>query len=202
MIGRWLVSLVFIGIAGIVHGTECSLILPESEAYDVVKSSMSGHFPVELQEIEYCGVHGFSALFQATVDTYEIHEGWTKAGSLRCWKLSQHEVGEPYSCERKIISAHGESSTELVSGYEIPLPIIGEAVLAMSQVLDDTDQLRFIDYVPVPCGGAWSIESDGFLIKLKPQEPRVRRQFLAIKNCSPTPCVWQIEELDPESWVH
>jgi len=202
MIGRWLASLAVISIAGIVHGAECSLIPPETEAYGIAKSSMSGHFPVELQEIKYCGVHGFSALFQATVETYETYGGWTRAGSLRCWKLSQHESGEPYSCERRIITAHEESSTELVSQFEIPFRIIGEAVQAMSQVLDDADQIESMDYVPVPCGGAWSIETDGFLLKLKPQEPRVRRRFLAIKDCSPTPCVWQVEELDPERWVH
>jgi hypothetical protein len=190
------------GISGTTHGAECSALQPESEAYDIAKSAMSGHFPVELEEIENCGIHGFSALFKAAVETYETYGGWTKAGNLRCWKLSQHKPGEPYSCERKIITVHEESSTVLVSEYDIPLPVIREASLAMNQVLGDADQVESIDYVSVPCGGAWSIESDGFLLKLKPREPGVRPQFLATKDCSPTPCVWQIEELEPERWVH
>ncbi|MCB1683816.1 MAG: hypothetical protein R3E82_13400 [Pseudomonadales bacterium] len=192
-----LVSLPVQGLA-----SDCVLLNPDSDAYGLAKRSMSGHLPVDLTEIEDCGVAGYSRLFKATVDVFENHEGWARSGSIRCWQHSRTRAGDPYHCGRTILNSNDSLGVRLVSRHDIPLPVVADAAVAMIQKLAGEDELTWMDYVPVDCGGAWSIDGHGFLMKLKSREPGSRRQFLAKKNCSPTPCQWDIEEIDPETWVN
>lgn len=105
--------------------------------------------------------------------TTEAYETALKAmsGQLRCWQFSQHEPGEPYNCGRKIISAHSQSGINLASEYEIPLSIIEEATFALAELLAEGDEIESMDYVPVHCGGTWSIDRHGYVLKLKSKKP-------------------------------
>lgn len=199
---RSFVGLFLFSIAGAVHSEDCSILEPESDAYRTAKKAMSGHFPVELVDIEYCGVLGYAGLFTASVDTFQTNGGWAKSGKLRCWLLSRSEPDAPYSCSPDIISAHSNLGIELKSRYDIPLPLVGEAATALNELLVEGDEIESMNYVHIQCGGKWSIGHHGFLLKLKSQEPGVRRQFSAKKDCFSTLCVWEVEELEPERWVN
>jgi hypothetical protein len=69
-------------------------------------------------------------------------------------------------------------------------------------LLVEGDLVESMDYVAVNCGGTWSIGTHGFLLKLKSQEQGKRRKFSARKNCTPSPCVWAVKELEPERWMN
>ncbi len=202
MKARRFVGFSLLGVAGMLHAQECAIIPRESDAYREAKAAMTGHFPVELEGIEHCGVFGHSRLFTAIVETYQSYEGWSKSGELSCWQLSQHQPGEPYNCGRTIVSQHRHSGIRLTSKHDIHLPVIDEAALGLRRQLADSDEIQSMDYVPVPCGAAWSIDEYGFTLKLEPREPGVQRRFLAKKDCSPTPCIWSFEEIEPRRWQH
>jgi hypothetical protein len=192
------IALLLLSFAGVGQADECANLLAKTAAFDAANEAMSGHFNVPLASIQYCGVYGWSKLYTASVDTYQKYKGWEKSGELRCWQFSDHVAGTPYGCGRKIISAHSESQIEIVSKYEIPLEIIDEAAFALDERLTEGDEIESMDYVPVDCGGTWSIAKHGYMMKLKSVEQGVTRRFVVKKNCSPTPCLWEVEELKPE----
>lgn len=202
MISRLAVALLLLSNSISGYASECEVLQPGSEAYQYANQAMSGHFPVELSEILRCGLVFRSRLFEASVAPYENHAGWVKSGSLKCWLLSQHVAGEPFDCSRTITSNQGGTGLSITSDYEIPLSVIDEATQALLQVLTEADEVIEMDYVPVKCGGAWSVEEHGYLYKLKPQTPGVQRQFVAKKNCSPAPCLWVVLEVEPIRTSH
>ena len=75
--------------------------------------------------------------------------------------------------------------------------MIDEVTQALLQILSVADEVISMDYVPVRCGGAWSVEDHGYLFKLKSQTPGVQRQYVAKKSCSPAPCLWEVLEVEP-----
>jgi len=185
----------------IAQAADCTKLDQESDSFKLAYQAMAGHFPVPLEDIEYCGVAGYSKLFKGQIGSYETHESWDRYGELTCWQFSDHKPGEPYNCGRKIINSQGKTDTTVFVKHPIPLQIVAEVTTAMALEVS-SDQVEWIEYVPVKCGGAWSLGEHGFVVKLKVTKPRTRRQFSARKICSPTPCVWVTAELAPQTWVH
>ena len=196
---RILATLTLLVVTTSAYSKECVQLQRKNPAFDIATKAMAGHFTVELSEIQDCGRAAGPRLFTATVDTYQSHEAWRKSGELSCWQLSQHKVGEPYSCTRKIISQNGQLGTNIESKYEISLGIIDEATVVLTRLLTKADQIESMDYIPVHCGGAWTIDSHGYLLKLKSKTRGMQRQFVAKKDCS-GPCFWEIEEVEPKRW--
>ena len=77
MISRLAVAVLLLGNSISVYASKCEVLQPGSEAYQHAKLAMSGHFPVELSEIQHCGLVFTSRLFEATVAPYEHHGGWS-----------------------------------------------------------------------------------------------------------------------------
>lgn len=201
MKGRYLCSFYLLIGALVAQADDCEQLDRGSDAYKSALQAMSGHFPVPLGDIHYCGVAGFSKMFKASVDRYETYKGWNRHGELTCWQLSQHQPGDPYNCGPRIVNTHDKTSTQVTVKHPVPIELIDEVATAMEPELSD-DDMEWIEYVPVECGGSWSLGEHGFVVKLKVTKPQTRRQFSARKVCSPTPCVWVINELTPETWVN
>ena len=201
MIRRYLCLFYLAIAASIANADDCAILDQESTEYEAALQAMSGHFPVPLDDIEYCGVAGYSKLFKTVVKPYEHFNGWRRHGELECWQLSQHKPGEPYSCGRRIVNRHLDTELQVIVKHPISLQLIDEIFTRIQPELGE-DRIEWIEYVPVKCGGAWSAQEYGFVVKLAVTEPQTRHRFSAKKMCSPTPCVGQFEKLSPETWVH
>ncbi|MFT6038677.1 MAG: hypothetical protein ACI9TP_001469 [Candidatus Azotimanducaceae bacterium] len=110
---------------------------------------------------------------------------------------SAQRVGPHHSCTRKIVSQNGQLGIKIESEYEISLGIVDEAAVVLTRLLTKADQIESMAYIAVHCGGAWTIDGHGYLLKLKSKTRGVRRQFVAKKDCS-GPCLREIEEVEPE----
>jgi|GEM_PF-4267554 len=194
MILRWLLFLALACTAFSAQTEDCATLDAESDAYREALEAMSGHFPVPLKLIKDCGKQGFSKLFKAKVPVYESEQGWSKSGSLGCFKFSQHKEGEPYSCGRSIVSTHAESGFEITSNYEIALATVDEVVSAIRDIMLENEVTQHMNYVVVKCGGTWSLSEHGFSVQVRSTVDSSTRHFYATKNCSPTPCLWNFEE--------
>ena len=213
-----IVSIASVSVRSTAEENDCPNLEPDTDAYREALKAMSGHFPVPLESIQYCGMKGYAGLFAASVPIYESGAGWSRSGSLRCWKFSEFEEGHPYRCGRRIINTHSQSGTNLATVHPIPLNTLDEIVAALQDRLASIDaqakidretpdsagtaritgiaRIEWIEYAVVTCGGAWSIGENGFKVQIRPRSGDAWRAHIVKKDCSPTPCQWTIEELE------
>jgi len=204
-----IVSIAAVSAPAVAEVKGCPNLEPDTDAYREALKAMSGHFPLPLEYIQYCGMKGYAGLYTASVPIYDTGAGWSRSGSLRCWKFSEYEAGQPYGCGRRITNTHSQSAASLATVHPIPLSTLDEIVTALQDRLASIDasaratteiagkaKIESIEYVVVTRGSAWSIGEHGFRVQIRPRPGDSWRTHIVKKDRSLTPCQWTIEELE------
>lgn len=146
--------------------------------------------------LEYCGDAGFSSLYKASWKAFETQHGWETTASVSCWTDVPGKPSTIFSCSRHITYRETETGSLVESKNLIGLDDVHSVVAAIKEQLGASEIIS-LDFVPVYCGKAWSVEDYGFegSVILKEDEKK-QMHFVVTKSCQPSPCVWEIESAD------
>lgn len=173
---------------------DCETMDAADVSDSIIFDRATGYFPVSPSEVYYCGEAGFSSLYKAEWNDYETVDGWEKSAEIQCWSDEPRRPDTIYNCSRSITNRHPDSGLSINSAHDLPINVIASVVKTVALRLMAGEAIYSINYVPVKCGGGWSVAQYGFGVALRRETASdTIRSFIVTKDCSPTPCVWEAE---------